>query len=244
MEGLPALAPVKILILIAVERPAVFVVNFPASRNAEKRLLQNHNNIKITFRFIKEQGLDKTGEILKSTIERAKAGSQIAFSSLLDIFWNDVYGFQLIRTKNENDAEDITIQTFSRAFDKLDSYDSAYEFKTWLITISKNLHVDLIRKRKRNVLNSTDSGNNEAIKKVLDDAPTAEDQLITDQNLAKLLQNIKQLKPHYQKVINLRYFNELSYAEIAKELGEPVNNVKVKLLRAKKLLAEIIKSKR
>ncbi|WP_297706693.1 sigma-70 family RNA polymerase sigma factor [uncultured Eudoraea sp.] len=188
--------------------------------------------------------MDKTGEILKSTIERAKAGSQIAFSSLLDIFWNDVYGFQLIRTKNENDAEDITIQTFSRAFDKLDSYDSAYEFKTWLITISKNLHVDLIRKRKRNVLNSTDSGNNEAIKKVLDDAPTAEDQLITDQNLAKLLQNIKQLKPHYQKVINLRYFNELSYTEIAEELGEPVNNVKVKLLRAKKLLAEIIKSKR
>jgi len=188
--------------------------------------------------------LDKTDETLKSTIERAKAGNQIAFSSLLDTFWNDVYGFQLIRTKNENDAEDITIQTFSRAFDKLDSYDAAYEFKTWLITISKNLHVDLIRKRKRNVLDGTDSRNNEAIKKVLDDAPTAEDQLITDQNLAKLLQNIKQLKPHYQIVINLRYFNELSYAEIAKELGEPVNNVKVKLLRAKKLLAEIIKSKR
>jgi RNA polymerase sigma-70 factor (ECF subfamily) len=188
--------------------------------------------------------VDKTDETIQSTIELAKAGNQIAFSSLLDTFWNDVYGFQLIRTENENDAEDITIQTFSRAFDKLDSYDSAYEFKTWLITISKNLHVDLIRKRKRNVLDGTDSGNNEAIKKVLDDAPTAEDQLITDQNLAKLLQNIKQLKPHYQKVINLRYFNELSYTEIAKELGEPVNNVKVKLLRAKKLLAEIIKSKR
>lgn len=186
--------------------------------------------------------MDKTDLKLQSTIEQAKAGNQIAFSSLLDTFWNDVYGFQLIRTKNENDAEDITIQTFSRAFDKLDSYDSAYEFKTWLITISKNLHVDLIRKRKRNVLDGTDSRNNEAIKKVLDDAPTAEDQLITDQNLTKLLQNIKQLKPHYQKVINLRYFNELSYTEIAKELREPVNNVKVKLLRAKKLLAEIIKS--
>ncbi len=186
--------------------------------------------------------MDKTDLKLQSTIEQAIAGNQIAFSSLLDTFWNDVYGFQLIRTKNENDAEDITIQTFSRAFDKLDSYDSAYEFKTWLITISKNLHVDLIRKRKRNVLDGTDSRNNEAIKKVLDDAPTAEDQLITDQNLTKLLQNIKQLKPHYQKVINLRYFNELSYTEIAKELREPVNNVKVKLLRAKKLLAEIIKS--
>ncbi|WP_297796164.1 RNA polymerase sigma factor [uncultured Eudoraea sp.] len=188
--------------------------------------------------------MNKTDDKLQNTIELAKAGNQMAYSSLLDTFWNDVYGFQLIRTKNENDAEDITIQTFSRAFDKLDSYDAAYEFKTWLITISKNLHVDLLRKRKRNVLDGTDSRNNEAIKKVLDDAPTAEDQLITDQNLANLLENIKQLKPHYQKVINLRYFNELSYLEIAKELGEPVNNVKVKLLRAKKLLAEIIQNSR
>lgn len=170
-------------------------------------------------------------------------GNQIAFSNLLDTFWNDVYGFQLIRTKNENDAEDITIQTFSRAFDKIDTYDDAYEFKTWLITISKNLHVDLIRKRKRNVLERSNSNNNEAIKKVLDNAPTAEDSLITEQNLASLLHHIKELKPHYQEVINLRYFNELSYADIARELGEPINNVKVKLLRAKKLLAEIIKAK-
>ena len=187
--------------------------------------------------------MDKTDNTLKATIEKAKLGNQIAFSTLLDTFWNDVYGFQLIRTKNENDAEDITIQTFSKAFDKIDTYDDSYEFKTWLITISKNLHVDLIRKRKRNILESSNSGNNEAIKKVLDDAPTVEDQLITEQNLANLLQHIKKLKPHYQKVINLRYFNELSYADIASELNEPVNNIKVKLLRAKKLLAEVIKNK-
>ncbi len=158
---------------------------------------------------------------------------------LLDNFWNDVYGFQLKRTENENDAEDITIQTFSKAFDRISTYDEAYEFKTWLITISKNIHIDLIRKRKRNPLEA--DGNNEAIKRVLDDAPTAEDRLITEQNLANLLLHIKKLKPHYQKVINLRYFNELSYAAIAQELNEPVNNVKVKLLRAKKLLAEVIK---
>lgn len=167
----------------------------------------------------------------------------MAFSMLLDTFWNDVYGFQLKRTQNENDAEDITIQTFSKAFDKIDSYDENYEFKTWLITISKNLHVDLLRKRKRNVLDSSESGNNDAIKSVLDEAPTVEDRLITEQDLASLLHLIKSLKPHYQQVINLRYFNELSYADIARELGEPVNNVKVKLLRAKKLLAEIITNK-
>ncbi len=185
--------------------------------------------------------MEKSEEKLQLTIQLAKDGNQIAYSTLLDTFWNDVYGFQLVRTKNENDAEDITIQTFSKAFDKLNTYNNKYEFKTWLITISKNLHVDLVRKRKRNVLDRSDKTNQDAIKKVLDDTPSAEDQLITDQNLAKLLQDIKQLKPHYQQVINLRYFNELSYLEIADKLGEPVNNIKVKLLRAKKLLAQIIR---
>ncbi len=71
-----------------------------------------------------------------------------------------------------------------------------------------------------------------------------EDQLITQQNLSQLLQFIKQLKPHYQEVIQLRYFQELSYQEISEQLEEPLSNVKVKLLRAKKLLAEIIKNKR
>ena len=184
--------------------------------------------------------MEKTDDTLINIIRKAKKGQQIAFSTLLDRFWNDVYGFQLVRTKNENDAEDITIQTFSRAFDRIETFDESYEFKTWLIAISKNLHVDLLRKRKRNVLRSSETGNGEALTRVLDDAPTAEDQLITEQNLASLLKHIKQLKPHYQKVINLRYFNELSYAEIANELEEPVNNIKVKLLRAKKLLAQII----
>jgi len=187
--------------------------------------------------------LDTSPHQLKETIQEAKSGNQKAFSSLLDRYWNEVYGFQLGRTKNENDAEDITIQTFSKAFDKIQTYDEAYEFKTWLFTISKNIHVDLLRKRKRNVLEQNNPRNQEVIKKVLDDAPTAEDQLIQKQNLASLLEHIKNLKPHYREVINLRYFQELSYAAIAEELEEPINNVKVKLLRAKKLLAEMIKAK-
>ena len=185
--------------------------------------------------------MSKTDSI-KENIQRAKQGNQIAFSFLLDSFWNDVYGFQLLRTKNENDAEDITIRTFSNAFDKIDTYKEDFEFRTWLITISKNLHVDLIRKRNRTLLEEMDT-HGEAVQRVLDESPTVEDKLINEQNLASLLQDIKKLKPHYQKVINLRYFNELSYADIAKELDEPVNNIKVKLLRAKKLLAEIIKKK-
>ncbi|HXJ97672.1 MAG TPA: sigma-70 family RNA polymerase sigma factor [Gelidibacter sp.] len=176
---------------------------------------------------------------IKDIIKKAKKNDQSAFNALLDFFWNDIYGFQLKRTENENDAEDITIQTFSKAFDKIDTYNEAYEFKTWLTTISKNIHVDLIRKRKSSIQKSSHD-NSDDFHNIIDESPSPEDELITKQNLAKLLRDIKKLKPHYQEVINLRYFQELTYKEISEELNEPINNVKVKLLRAKKLLAEIL----
>ncbi|MFK7832279.1 MAG: RNA polymerase sigma factor [Winogradskyella sp.] len=176
---------------------------------------------------------------IKDAISKAKENNQIAFNFLLDAYWNDVYAFQLKRTLNENDAEDITIQTFSKAFDKINTYKEDYKFKTWLITISKNIHIDLIRKQKNSIRN-TSKDNDEHYFQIIDDSPTPEDKIITEQNLAKLLRDIKKLKPHYQEVINLRYFQELSYKEISLELKEPINNVKVKLLRAKKLLAAII----
>ena len=177
---------------------------------------------------------------IEQALQRAKNNEQKAFNFLLNSFWDDVYGFQLKRNQNENDAEDITIQTFSRAFDKIASYNNDYTFKTWLITISKNIHVDIMRKEKRSISTITPTHNEGAVLQIQDETPSAEDKLITEQNLAKLLRDIKRLKPHYQEVINLRYFQELSYKEISSELREPINNVKVKLLRAKKLLAEII----
>ena len=177
---------------------------------------------------------------IEEAIEKAKNNEQIAFNFLLHTFWSNVYGFQLKRTENENDAEDITIQTFARAFEKIETYDSTYKFKTWLITISKNLHIDLIRRRKSTVSSTLKNDDDEAYYKIIDESPTAEDRLITEQNLNKLLKDIKKLKPHYQEVIQLRYFQELSYKEIAEKLDEPINNIKIKLLRAKKLLAEII----
>ena len=78
---------------------------------------------------------------LNEAINKAKKNDQTAFNFLLDTFWNTVYGFQLKRIENENDAEDITIRTFSKAFDKIDTYNDNYKFQTWLITISKNIHI-------------------------------------------------------------------------------------------------------
>ncbi|MEC3905464.1 sigma-70 family RNA polymerase sigma factor [Tamlana sp. 2201CG12-4] len=179
---------------------------------------------------------------IKKAILLAKANDQKAFNYLLDTYWDAVYGFQLKRTQNENDAEDITIQTFSKAFDRIETFDEKYTFKTWLISISKNIHIDLLRKEKNSISQVISKDDQEAFQ-VLDESPSPEDKLITEQHLAKLLRDIKKLKPHYQEIINLRYFQELSYKEISQELDEPMNNVKVKLLRAKKLLAEIIRKK-
>lgn len=181
---------------------------------------------------------------INQAIEKAKKNNQIAFNFLLDKFWNDVYGFLIKRTENENDAEDITIQTFSRAFDKINSYNPSYNFKTWLITISKNLHIDFLRRNKNSISQDKRLDSERRASQIIDESPSPEDVIITKQNLAELLLNIKKLKPHYQQVIHLRFFQELSYQEISNELNEPMNNVKVKLLRAKKLLSEIIQNKK
>ena len=181
---------------------------------------------------------------LLNEIKKAKAGDQAAYKFLLDTFWFDVYSFQLKRTRNEADAEDITIQAFSKAFDKLDSFNDNYVFKTWLITISKNIHIDFLRKTKASIRANTTDTTFENAHKIVDETPSMEDILISEQHLAQLLSDIKQLKPPYQEVINLRYFQEKSYKEIASYLDEPMNNIKVKLLRAKKLLAQIIESRK
>lgn len=181
---------------------------------------------------------------INKQIEKAKKGNQVAFTFLLDYYWNEVYGFMLKRTENETTAEDITIETFSKAFDKIATYNSEFQFNTWLISIAKNVHIDLIRKKRSSLFIEITDEQDQTAYNIADTTPSAEDVLITEQNLSQLLQFIKELKPHYQEVIQLRYFQEMSYQEIANKIDEPLSNVKIKLLRAKKLLSEIIQNRR
>jgi len=176
-------------------------------------------------------------------IQKAKLGDQVAFTFLLDFYWNEVYGYMLKRTENETDTDDIVIETFAKAFDKISTYNPEFGFNTWLITIAKNVHIDMLRKKKSTLFLEITDEEDSLANQVLDETPTIEDKLITEQNLSKLLQQIKQLKPAYQEVIQLRYFQEMSYQDMAEQLNEPLNNIKIKLLRAKKLLAEIISEK-
>lgn len=177
---------------------------------------------------------------IKEYIEKARQGNQAAFTALLDIYWSEVYFFILKRTENESDAEDISIETFAKAFDKLASYNEQFAFNTWLLTIAKNVHIDLLRKRKNSDFIDLNEDEELFFQNIPDD-DSLEDQLIYEQNLATLKHCIKQLKPHYQQIIQLRYFQERSYNEIAEIINEPLNNVKIKLLRAKKLLTELIR---
>ena len=174
--------------------------------------------------------------IVLNQINLAKENNQNAFSFLLNIYWEDVYKFQLKRTNNEIDAEDITIESFAKAFEKINTYNNKYIFKTWLITISKNLHIDQLRKNK-NKFDLNQLNENIQIK---ESSPSPEDNLINEQKLKSLKSKINKLKPHYKEVIELKCFNELSYKEISIKLNQPINNIKVKVLRAKKILFQLI----
>ena len=171
-------------------------------------------------------------------IANAKKGDEASFTWLLNTYWKDVFRYMVTKTNDENGAEDLTIRSFARAFDRIETFDDNYEFKNWILTIANNLHIDQLRKPRADTV----SIHKEKYKaySIQDEEPTPVDQLIIEQNLARLLAYIKELKPHYQEMIQLRFFQEMSYKEMARELNEPVNNIKVKLLRAKKLLAEII----
>ena len=167
----------------------------------------------------------------------------MAFTFLLDFYWSEVYNFMLKRSQNETDTEDIAIETFAKAFDRISTYNPEYAFNTWLISIAKNVHIDMLRKKRSVLFEEITDDEDSRAQNIADSSPTAEDQLIREHNLSSLLQCIKQLKPQYQEIIQLRYFQEMSYQEIADQLHEPLNNIKVKILRAKKLLLEIITKK-
>ena len=205
------------------------------------RLTASTAQLRVRLDFLFLASVKNQEQTISDLVQAAKQEDQHAFRQLLDLHWNELYGFMIKRTENENDAEDLCLQAFSKAFDKIETFNNEFTFSTWLTSIAKNLHVDMIRKEKTRLHQSTDV--EEVGRDVIDETLGPEDQLIRSQNLNKLLQQVKSLKPIYRDVIQLRFFQELSHKEIAIQLGLSLSNVKVRLLRAKKLLSEIINDK-
>ena len=112
--------------------------------------------------------MEITSEIIQKNIEKAKNGDQVAFTFLLDFFWNEVFGYMLKRTENEADTDDIVIETFAKAFDKIATYNSEFGFNTWLIAIAKNVHIDMLRKKKTSLFLDINDNENSRAYQIID----------------------------------------------------------------------------
>lgn len=174
---------------------------------------------------------------LQRIIQLAKKGNRQSQNVLMDLFWNNVYSYIFFKINDEEEAEDISIETFTKVFAKLKLYNADFDFKTWVISIAHNTMIDHIRRSPKLSISLDDENYSFEIP---EDLPGPEETLIQKQTNHQLLVHLQQLKPEYRKMIELRYLEEKTYKEIAEELDLSMANVKVRLLRARQLLKEIM----
>ncbi|XOD66864.1 MAG: RNA polymerase sigma factor [Flavobacteriales bacterium Tduv] len=176
---------------------------------------------------------------LISVIRQAKKGERKGQSKLMKVFWSDVYHYILKKTANKEEAEDISIESFTKVFNKLELYKEELDFRTWLISIAQNTMLDHIRKRKiQNISLDQPSIYKRFISGLALQEHSPEEILILKQFVKKIQEKINQLPPKYQKIIRLRFLEEKTYKEIAEHLQVSMSLVKIQLLRAKKLLSK------
>ena len=174
----------------------------------------------------------------------AREGDQKAYSELMSRYRDAIFFMLLKMVSNRDDADDLTIEAFGKAFKNIHQYSPSFAFSTWLFKIATNNCIDFLRK-KRATLVSIDGGTDKDNERQIileSDALTPEETLINQQK-AKLLKSVvSNLKPRYRTLIELRYFQEFSYEEIAQELTLPIGTVKAQLFRARELLYNILKN--
>lgn len=176
---------------------------------------------------------------IKTIILEAKKGKQSAQNALIELLWAKVFYYVVSKIKNEAEAEDITVETFTKVLSKLKLYNEDFDFSTWVISIAHNTMIDHIRKSPE--LNIPLDEYTAKIQS-FDSHPSPEDYLISKQDNDELIAAIQKLNPTYQAVIELRYLEEKTYKEIALELNLSLANVKVRILRAKQLLMDILQN--
>ena len=176
---------------------------------------------------------------LENIILEAKKGKRNAQNAVIELLWNKVYNYVHGKIRNEEEAEDVAIETFTKVFTKLKLYNEDFDFTTWVISIAHNTMIDHIRKSPKLNISLDDDTN---FLEILEDQPSPEEYLILKQDNDKLITAIAQLREPYQRIIELRYLEDKTYKEIAEELNLSLANVKVRLLRAKQLLMEVMQN--
>jgi|TARA_B110000967_G_scaffold208502_1_gene260954 RNA polymerase sigma factor (sigma-70 family) len=175
-------------------------------------------------------------------VKRAIQGDQKAYSELMTLYWATVEKSFSLKLQSKEDIEDLSIATFSKAFDKLKTYNSSFAFSTWINTIATNTLIDFFRKKEQKTISiDLDKEEEGSTMDIIDNGLDPERNLIQKQKNKHIASLVHQLKPHYRELIIMRYLDELSYAEIAAKLNMPLGSVKAKLFRARDLLVEILK---
>lgn len=174
-----------------------------------------------------------------------ESGDQKAYANLMNYYKDSIYFMLLKMTNNPDDADDLTIEAFGKAFKKLDQYTPEYAFSTWLFKIASNNCIDFIRKRKKEILsidkNFDGDSNSELANSIPSQTLDPEEKFIEMQKIKMMREVVEKLKPHYRRLVELRYFSEYSYEEIAEELELPLGTVKAQLFRAREFLYNIMK---
>ncbi len=170
---------------------------------------------------------------------------QKAYAELMQLYRDSIYYILVKIVKHTDDAEDLTLETFGKAFKYLDKYSPQYAFSTWLFRIAVNNSIDFIR-HKNNIPQCVDSELSDYEPEQLIEhtqsevTPTPEDHVMDKQRVEMLRLAVRQLPDKYRKVVELRYFEDLSYEEISERLNISLSNVKIQLLRAKNMLSQLM----
>lgn len=178
-------------------------------------------------------------------VEAALRGEEKAFARLLSKYKDAIYYMLLKMVNNKSDAEDLTIEAFGKAFKNLHQYSPNYAFSTWLFKIASNNCIDFLRKRKGVLIpieNNQEGSENDQPVKLKSIDPDPEQKMIRIQKAILLRRIVRRLKPRYRMLVELRYFREYSYEEIAHELKLPLGTVKAQLFRAREMLFKMIES--
>ncbi|MFI3321070.1 MAG: RNA polymerase sigma factor [Rikenellaceae bacterium] len=176
---------------------------------------------------------------LKQLISLSLSGDKEAFDTIIKRYDSSVRGYVVSLCHSEFDCNDILQETYIKAFLNLNKYNASYPMDIWLKTIAHNLFIDLKRKELREAGTIISSEDTATIS--VEESGSPEELIITYQRVKAAEQEISMLPSHYRKIIELRYFEQMSYNEIAEALSQPIGTVKTQLFRAKKLLSSIIK---
>lgn len=174
------------------------------------------------------------------------SGDQKAYAELMGRYRDSVYYMLLKMIGNKDDADDLTIEAFGKAFKRLDQYTPNFAFSTWLFKIATNNCIDFIRKKKNNTFSidkpiENDEGGESSFS-LRSDFLNPEETMQQKQKINMMHDVVDKLKPRYRQLVELRYFEELSYEEISVRLELPIGTVKAQLFRARELLLNIMKN--